>query len=293
MHVPELIAYLNGRFAPLAELTVPVLDRGFLFGDGVYEMIPVYGRRPFRLAEHLKRLAASLAAVRIDNPHDEATWSALVLELIARQPFGDQSIYLQVTRGAAYPRNHAIPARATPTVLLFADPLNPPATVLVEQGVAAVGMEDPRWQRCDIKTISLLGNVLARAASVDAAAAETVMFRDGLLTEGSASNIFTVKNGLLLTPAPSNRMLTGITYDVVLELARRHGPPPVIRPVTEAEVRSADELWLTSSSKEILAIVSLDGIPIGNGAPGPIYRRMYGHYQQFKAGEMRPGEETP
>ncbi|GAA5787461.1 D-amino acid aminotransferase [Chitiniphilus shinanonensis] len=293
MHVPELIAYLNGRFAPLAELSVPVLDRGFLFGDGVYEMIPVYDRRPFRLDEHLARLAASLAAARIDNPHDEATWNTLVRTLIARQPFADQSIYLQVTRGAAYPRNHAIPADSTPTVLLFADPLNPPAAALVEQGVAAVSMQDPRWQRCDIKTISLLGNVLARAASVDAGAVETVMFRDGLLTEGSASNIFTVKDGLLLTPAPSTRMLTGITYDVVLELARHHGVPLQIRPVSEAEVRAADELWLTSSSKEILAIVSLDGRPVGNGVPGPIYRRMYGHYQQFKAGEMRPGEDTP
>ncbi|WP_255988751.1 aminotransferase class IV [Chitinolyticbacter albus] len=280
MDVPTLTAYLNGRYAPLGALQVSVLDRGFLFGDGVYEMIPVYARQPFRLAEHLRRLDRSLAAIALANPHSDAEWTNIVAQLVAAQPFDDQSIYLQVTRGPAYPRSHAFPATVTPTVFAFADPLTPPAREAVEQGVTAVSIPDIRWGRCDVKAISLLANVLAKQAAVAAGAAETVMFRDGWLTEGAASNLFVVKDGVITTPAPSTRMLTGITYDVMIELARAHGLPLQIRDVSEVEVRNADELWLTSSSKEILAIVALDGNPVGNGVPGPIYLTMYTHYQE-------------
>ncbi|MBM3117276.1 D-amino acid aminotransferase [Jeongeupia naejangsanensis] len=293
MNVPDLTAYLNGRFAPLGDLSVPVLDRGFLFGDGIYEMIPVYNRTPFRLNEHLGRLAASLASVRIGNPHTLAEWRGIIETIVARQPFDDQSIYLQVTRGAAYPRNHAFPPEpTTPTVFAFADPLTPPPTQLVQTGIAAVTQADVRWLRCDIKAISLLANVLARQSAVDAGVAETVLLRDGKLIEGSASNIFVVKDGVILAPPPSNLMLTGITYDLVLELADRHGLPHQVRDITEAELRGAGEVWLTSSSKEVLAIVTLDGAPVGNGAPGPIYKAMYQHYQVFKAGVMRTGKDT-
>ncbi|AOY00482.1 D-amino acid aminotransferase [Jeongeupia sp. USM3] len=292
MNVPDLTAYLNGRFAPLDDLSVPVLDRGFLFGDGVYEMIPVYSRKPFRLGQHLDRLAASLAAVQIANPHTQAEWREIVETLISRQPFDDQSIYLQVTRGAAYPRNHAFPADATPTVFLLADPLTRPAPAHVADGIAAITQADVRWLRCNVKAISLLANVLAKQTAVDAGVAETVLLRDGLLIEGSASNIFVVRDGVLLAPPPSHLMLTGITYDLVLELAAKHGLPHQVREVSEAELRSADEVWLTSSSKEVLAIVTLDGRPVGNGVPGPIYKAMYRHYQAFKAGVMHTGKDT-
>jgi len=280
MNVPTLTAFLNGRYAPLAELQISVLDRGFLFGDGVYEMIPVYARRPFRLAEHLRRLERSLAAIALANPHSDAEWTAIVERLVAAQPFDDQSIYLQVTRGPAYPRNHAFPVATSPTVFAYADPLMPPPREAVERGVIAISIPDIRWGRCDVKAISLLANVLAKQAAVAAGAAEAVMFRDGWLAEGAASNLFVVQDGVIATPAPSSRMLTGITYDVVIELARQHGQPLQVRDVSEAEVRNADELWLTSSSKEILAIVALDGAPVGNGVPGPIYRQMYTHYQE-------------
>ncbi|BCL76351.1 cytochrome c550 [Jeongeupia sp. HS-3] len=292
MNIPDLTAYLNGNFAPLATLSVPVLDRGFLFGDGVYEMIPVYNRKPFRLDQHLERLAASLAAVRIANPHTPGEWRNIVETLVLRQPFDDQSVYLQVTRGAAYPRNHAFPAGTTPTVFMLADPLTPPPASLVASGIAAISQADVRWLRCNIKAISLLANVLAKQAAVDADVAETILFRDGLLIEGSASNVFVVKNGVILAPPPSHLMLTGITYDLVLELAARHGMACEVREVSEAETRNADELWLTSSGKEVLAIVALDGAPVGNGAPGPIYKTMYQHYQAFKAGVMRTGKDT-
>jgi D-alanine transaminase len=288
MFIPPLIAYLNGQFAPLAELQISVLDRGFLFGDGVYEMIPVYSRTVFRLDEHLQRLARSLAAVQITNPYSSEQWRAMVLDLVARQRFDDQSIYLQVTRGVAFPRNHAFPSADTPpTVFAFCDPLTIPADQMFTQGVAAITTRDLRWQRCDIKAISLLANVLAKQEAVNAGVAETIMLRDGLMIEGAASNIFIVQNGVIYTPAPSEHMLTGITYDLLLELAQQHGLPLVQGDVTEAMLRAADEVWLTSSSKEILAIVLLDERPVGKGVPGPIYSQMLAFYQTHKALVMR------
>ena len=280
------MVFLNGRFLPLEQATVPVLDRGFIFGDGVYELIPVYSRAPFRMDEHLARLERSLAAVRIANPYSRDKWRSVLLELVAQQPWDDQGVYLQVTRGVAK-RDHAFPAGVEPTVFAMSNPLvNPPAE-LVEKGAAAVSAPDNRWLRCDIKSISLIGNVLLRQASADAGAAETILFRDGILTEASASNVFVAKNGLLLSPPKSHLILPGITYDVVVEIAQQLGIALEFRDVREAEVRAADEVWVTSSSKEILAIVELDGKPVADGRPGPLFRRAWQGYQEFKRRIMR------
>jgi D-alanine transaminase len=283
--------YLNGQFMPLAEAKIPVLDRGFIFGDGVYELVPVYSRQPFRLDEHMRRLQASLDGIRLANPHGTNMWRELILQLIALQEFADQSVYVQVTRGAPGlahpPRDHAFPKGIPPTVFMFSQPL---VTASVEQkaaGVCAVTAVDNRWLRCDIKAISLLANILLRQQAVDADCAETVMLRDGFLTEGAASNVFVVKDGVLLAPPSSNLMLTGITYDVVLELAAMHGIPHAVRAISEAELRAADELWMTSSTKEIMPIVKLDGMAVGAGVPGPLARQMGALYQTFKQQVMR------
>lgn len=281
--------YLNGKFMLRDEAKVSVMDRGFLFGDGVYEVIPVYSRRPFRLAEHLARLRHSLEGIRLANPHSDAQWAELVGRVIAAAPEDDQSIYLQVTRGADTKREHAFPKDVRPTVYVMSSPLTVPPAEQREQGVACVSAADFRWLRCDLKTTSLLANCLLRQLAVDAGCAETVLFRDGFLTEGSASNIFAVKGGVLLAPPKTHLVLPGITYDVVLELAAAHGLPCEVRAVREAEARSADELWLTSSTKEVLAITALDGVVVGEGRPGPLFARMYGWYQEFKATVMRGG----
>ncbi len=284
------VVFLNGKFLPIDEARVPVLDRGFIFGDGVYELVPVYSRVPFRLDEHLARLERSLAAVRIRNPYGRAEWRDIVAQLVAKQPFEDQGVYFQVTRGVAK-RDHAFPKDAVPTVFGMSNPLVCPPQELVERGAAAVSAEDFRWQRCDIKSISLIGNCLLRQVSADAGAAETILFRDGKLTEASASNVFVVRRGVIASPPKSNLILPGITYDVVAELAQAGGLPLEFRDLSEAEVRGADELWVTSSSKEVLAIVTLDGKPVGEGRPGPVFRRMYALYQEFKQKVMRAGKE--
>ncbi len=282
------IVYLNGRFLPLEEARVPVLDRGFIFGDGVYEVIPTYSRHPFRLREHLERLQQSLHGIRLKSPHTLEQWEALVIELIERNSLQDQSVYLQVTRGPA-PRDQAFPKQVTPTVFLMCMELVTPSRDLVQHGASAVSARDIRWDRCDLKVISLLPNVLLRQMSADVGAAETIMFRDGILTEGSASNIFAVENGIILTPPKDNHVLPGITYDVVLELAAGEGIRVEFGHFEEARIRRADELWCTSSTKEILAIVELDGQPVANGKPGPIFHRMYQLYQAYKNEVMRHG----
>ncbi|MGH9577628.1 MAG: aminotransferase class IV, partial [Terriglobales bacterium] len=258
--------------------------------DGVYELVPVYSRVPFRLEEHLARLERSLAAVRIRNPYGRAEWRDVMLQLVARQTFVDQGVYLQVTRGVAK-RDHVFPKDAAPTVLVMSNPLVCPPQQLVERGAAAVTAVDDRWLHCDIKSISLIGNCLLRQVSADAGAVETILFRDGSLTEASASNVFVVRRGVILSPPKSNLILPGITYDVIVELAQGAGLPCELLAVSEAEVRSADEVWVTSSSKEVLAIVTLDGKPVGDGKPGPAFRRMYGLYQEFKQKVMRAGKE--
>jgi D-alanine transaminase len=288
--VKDSVVFLNGKFLPVEEARVPVLDRGFIFGDGVYELVPVYSRVPFRLDEHLARLERSLAAVRIRNPYSRAEWRDIIQQLVAKQSFEDQGIYFQVTRGVAK-RDHAFPKDAVPTVFVMSNPLVNPPQELVERGAAAVTAIDDRWHRCDIKSTSLLGNCLLRQVSADAGAAETILFRDGNLSEASASNVFVVKQGAILAPAKSNLILPGITYDVVVELAQGAGLPLQFRDIPEAEVRAADEIWLTSSSKEVLAVVTLDGKRVGDGRPGPMFRRMYGLYQEFKQKVMRAGKE--
>jgi D-alanine transaminase len=285
------MVFLNGKFLPIEDAKVPVLDRGFIFGDGVYELVPVYSRVPFRVDEHLARLERSLAEVRIKNPYTRTQWREIIDQLIARQPFEDQGIYFQVTRGVAK-RDHAFPAGVEPTVFVMSNPLVNPARELVDKGSAAVTAVDNRWLRCDIKSISLLGNCMLRQLSADAGATETIMFRDGKLTEASASNVFIVAKGVIAGPPKSNLILPGITYDVVAEIARLQHMPLELREVTEAEVRSADEVWVTSSSKEVLAIVTLDGKPVGDGKPGPLFKRMYQGYQDFKRTVMRQRKQT-
>lgn len=287
------IVYLNGEFLPLDEARISVMDRGFLFGDGVYEVIPVYDRQAFRLADHLRRLGQSLAGIRLANPHGDAAWEAIIGAMVQQAPWEDMGLYLQVTRGVGPTREHAFPAQVRPTVFLMPLELKPPPPDLIESGVAAITAQDNRWLRCDLKTTSLLANVLLRQLSVDAGCAETLLLRDGWLTEGSVSSAFIVKDGVILTPPETNLMLPGITYEVVLELAKVHGMAHQVRPVSEAELRGADEVWITSSTKEVLAITRLDGRPVGNGIdagqPGPIFKRMLAAYQEYKRTVMRGG----
>jgi D-alanine transaminase len=281
--------FLNGRILPLEQASVSVLDRGFIFGDGVYELIPVYSRVPFRMDEHLARLERSLGEAKIRNPYSRAQWRSHIYALIDAQPFEDQGLYFQVTRGVAK-RDHAFPKNIEPTVFMMSNPLvNPPAEQ-IEKGSGAVTAPDNRWLRCDIKSISLIGNVLLRQLSAEQGAAETILFRDGKLTEASASNVFIVKRGVIQSPPKTNLILPGITYDVVVELARANNLPLEFKDIPEAEVRSADEIWVTSSSKEVLAIVELDGKRVGDGRPGPAFRRMYQLYQEFKQKVMRAGK---
>lgn len=285
--------YLNGQFMPLAEARVPVLDRGFIFGDGVYEVIPVYSGKPFRLAEHLQRLQHSLDGIRLTNPHSAAAWTQLVTQLIAHHPSADQYLYLHITRGVAK-RDHAFPnPPVPPTVFMMSSPLPQPAPELLASGVSAVTVPDIRWLHCDIKAISLLPNVLMRQQAVDAGCAEAILIRqekndsDSFMTEGAASNIFLVKNGVLLAPPKDHLMLPGITYDVILELAANNGIPCEVRKICKAEIFSADEILLTSSTREVIAITRVDEQQVANGKPGAVYQRLYALYQQFKQEVMR------
>lgn len=283
------IVYLNGEFMPLSEARIPVLDRGFIFGDGVYEVIPVYSKKPFRMAEHLVRLQHSLDGIRLANPMSDAQWTQLMTDIIARNLAAagdDQSVYLQITRGVAK-RDHAFPKDVKQTVFVMSGPLTTPPREQIEMGGAAISTNDFRWLKCDVKSVSLLGNCLAKQMAVDAGALETIMFRDGKLTEASASNVFVVKNGVLLAPPKDNLVLPGITYDVVLEIARAREFEVEVRAISEAETRSADEIWVTSSTKEVLAITTLDGKPVGDGKPGMLFKRMHALYQEFKRDVMR------
>ena len=281
--------FLNGKLLPIEQASVSVLDRGFIFGDGVYELVPVYSRVPFRLDEHLTRLERSLGEAKIRNPYTRAQWRSNIYQVIDAQTFDDQGVYFQVTRGVAK-RDHAFPKSLEPTVFMMSNALVSPPQAQVDKGGAAVSATDNRWLRCDIKSISLIGNCLLRQMSAESGAVETILFRDGKLTEASASNVFTVKRGVIHSPPKSNLILPGITYDVVSELARANNLPIEFRDVAEAEVRAADEIWVTSSSKEVLAIVELDGKPVGDGRPGPVFRRMHQLYQEFKQKVMRAGK---
>ena len=275
------IVYLNGRFLPIGEAHVSVLDRGFIYGDGVYELVPVYGGEPFRLPQHLARLQHSLDGIGLANPHTNAQWESIIRDLIGRQPFADQGVYFQVTRGAAK-RDHTFPKGVPPTVFMMSNPLATPTREQVERGVAVVTAEDNRWHRCDLKTISLLGNVLMRQLAAEQGAVETVMFRDGYLTEASASNVLIVHDGTIVVPPKDNLILPGITYDATIEFAREAGVPLAMRPVPRAEALGADEMWLSSSTKEVLAVTTVDGKPFAGGRPGPVFRRMWEIFQAKK-----------
>lgn len=273
--------YLNGQFMPLEKASVPVLDRGFIFGDGVYEVIPVYNRRPLALDRHLKRLEHSLDGVRMPYPMTREAWTALILELVSREPSADQSVYLHITRGVA-PRDHIFPEGVVPTVFAMAKPLSPPPPSWVKDGVTAITHVDFRWLRCDLKTTALLANVLLRQLAADVGATECLLIRNGFLTEGAASNTLVVLGGVLLAPPRNHLLLPGITYDLVLEIAAHAGIPHEERPVTEAELRRAEEVMLTSSTREIVPITRLDGVPVGTGVPGPVALRLLDLYQEYK-----------
>jgi len=280
--------YLNGHYMPIEEAKISVMDRGFIFGDGVYEVIPVYSKKAFRLQSHLDRLQHSLDGIKLTNPHSDAEWTAIIDELIAGNAAQDQYLYLHITRGIAK-RDHAFPnPPVAPTVFMMSNPLLTPSEALLQSGVGAVTATDNRWLRCDIKSIALLPNVLLRQIAVDAGCAETILIRDNeFMTEGSASNIFIVKNGTLLAPPKNNLMLPGITYDVILELAAANNIRHEVRKIPVAEVFSADELLLTSSTKEVLAITTLDNKPVGSGKPGATFAKLHKLYQTFKRDVMR------
>ncbi len=284
---PRLV-YLNGSFLPPDQAKVSAFDRGFVFADGVYEVIPVYGRRVFRFPHHLERLDNSLEAIRLANPLTAREWQQICARLIEANGVDDQSVYLQVTRGPA-PRDHAFPAETRATVFAYSQPLKYPEATQLANGVAAVTIPDIRWRRCDIKAIALLPNVLMRQQATEAGAAEAILVRDGIATEGSASNIFLAIGGTLVTPPKGPFILPGVTRDLVLELARAHGLPCEERAVGETEMRNADELMLSSSTKELLPITTLDGRPVGNGKPGPLHARLHALYQDYKR-DFRAGQ---
>ena len=285
----DATCFLNGRFLPLSQAQVSVLDRGFIFGDGVYDVAPVYGLRLFRFDEHMARLSRSLGKLRIPNPFTRDEWlqhaRTLVNDLAQSTGAQDQVVYIQVTRGVA-PRDHVMPAGLTPTVFMMVNPMRPPTPEQRRQGVACVTAQDFRWERGDIKSTSLLGNVFARQISADAGAAETIMFRDGFLTEAAASNVWIVREGALLGVPKSEHVLEGIRFDLLRELCEECGIAYHLRPIAESEVMSADEVLLSSATKEVVPVTRIDDHPVGHGAlrgrPGPVYARLHEAYQRAK-----------
>lgn len=284
-------AYLNGEYLPLSRARVPVMDRGFLFGDGVYEVIPVYAGKLFRLHHHLKRLNNSLDAVRIDNPLTAAAWGNMLQQLVKQNGGGDQAIYLQVTRGVAARRDHAFPADTTPTLFAMSTPVPESIDINSIPGAAAITLPDIRWKLCNIKAITLLPNVLLRQQAIDAGCAEAILIKDGFAVEGAASNLFIVRHGLLITPPNGPALLPGITRDLIIELAANNAIPFREADISEDELFSADEIWLTSSTREISPVIQLDDHSITNGRPGPLWRRMIGLYQDYKSA-IRQGDAS-
>lgn len=277
----EAIVYLNGEFVPLSKAKVPVLDRGFIFGDGVYEVIPAYGYQLFRIDEHLQRLQNSLTAVRIHNPYSPEEWKRILNTLLEKNPAEDVSIYLQITRGVAK-RDHAFPANITPTVFAMANPLVTTDEQAFNQGIAAITLDDTRWQYCNVKAITLLANILLRQAAIDEGAAEAILIRDGEVSEGAASNVFIVHNGIIMTPPKGARLLPGITRDLIVELAHIQQLPVQEVNFSKTELLTAEEIWISSSTKEIMPVVKLNDRPVGNGQPGPIARKLFGIFQEYK-----------
>ncbi|HEY7886843.1 MAG TPA: D-amino acid aminotransferase [Steroidobacteraceae bacterium] len=279
---PFPTCYLNGEYLPLAQARISPLDRGFLYGDGAYEVMPVYGGRPFRLEAHCARFTRSLGEIRMADPHDRTEWCDIFAALIARNGGGDQYIYWQVTRGAERGRNHAPLPNIPRTVFAFCAPLPVAAPAVLEHGVACVTTEDTRWARCDIKSLTLLANVLLRQLAVDADAAETILLRNGELTEASASTVHAVIGGELRTPPNSCKILPGTTRGVVEELAARTGVRYCAAVIGETELRSAEEIWISAATREVQPVTRLDGRPVGAGRPGALWRRVYDEFQRWK-----------
>lgn len=288
--LPATLCYLDGEYTALRDAKISVLDRGFIFGDGVYEYVPVYLGQPFCFEEHMARLDRSLAELQIENPLSLAQWREIVMRLVAPAGEAPQSVYFQVTRGVA-PRDHAMVRGLRPTVFVMVNPLPPISDAVRAKGVACVTAADFRWQKAHIKSTSLLGAVLARQISVEAGAAETIMFRDGWLSEASSSNVWIVKDGKLMGRPKNNLVLTGIRYGLFERMSRTLGIPFELRPISREEVFAADEVLISSASKELLPVVTLDGRPIGNGRPGPIYESLYQAYQEAKVHNARKQQE--
>jgi D-alanine transaminase len=276
-------AYLNGAFLPLSEVRISPLDRGFLFADSVYEVIPAYRGRLFRLAQHLERLKISLAAIRLETDPVGTAWAELLTELVERNGGGDQTVYLQVTRGAPAIRDHGIPTTPSePTVFAMANPLRPLPDRVYRDGLSAITTEDTRWSACYIKSTALLANILARQEAVDNGAGDAILVRKGYLTEATAANLFVVDDGVILTPPRSLGILGGVTRDLLLELAAAHRLPCREEILPKAVLQTASEVWLTSSTREIVPVTRVDGRPVGLGTPGPVWRNMMALYQSYK-----------
>jgi D-alanine transaminase len=282
MAEPLPISYLNGEYLPLREARISPLDRGFLYSDGVYEVMPVYGGRPFRFEAHAARLTRSLAEIRMEDPHTRAQWRELISTLITRNGGGDQYVYWQVTRGAEFGRNHAPLPEIPRTVFAFCAPLPATSAAVLENGVACVTAEDTRWARCDVKSVSLLANVLLRQQAVEANAAETILLRGGELMEASASAVHIVTGGVIVSPPQSRRILPGTTRSAMEEVAQRAGISYRAERVSERELRTADEIWISASTREVQAVTRLDGKPVGTGKPGPLWRRFFDAWQGYK-----------
>jgi D-alanine transaminase len=283
---PLPISYLNGAFVPLQEARISPLDRGFLYSDGVYELMPVYDGRPFRFAAHAERLTRSLAEIQMEDPHTRSEWRELFSTLISRNGGGNQYVYWQVTRGAEFGRNHVPLPKLPRTVFAFCAPLPVTSAAILENGASCITAEDTRWAQCDIKSISLLANILLRQQAIEADAVETILLRDGQLTEASSSAVHVVLDGVIVSPPQSRRILPGTTRSAMEEVATTAGVPYISAAVSETQLRSAAEVWISAATREVQPVTRIDGNPVGTGKPGPVWRRVYDQWQRYKA-ELR------
>ena len=279
---PLPISYLNGAFVPLQEARISPLDRGFLYSDGVYELMPVYGGRPFRFEAHADRLTRSLAGIQMEDPHTRSEWRDLLSTLIARNGGGDQYVYWQVTRGAEFGRNHAPLPKIPRTVFAFCAPLPVISAATLENGVACVTAQDTRWAQCDIKSVSLLANILLRQQAIDSNAAETILLKEGQLMEASSSAVHVVIDGVIVSPPRSRQILPGTTRSAMEEVATTAGITYTSAPVSEKQLRAADEIWISAATREVQPVTKLDGKPVGTGKPGPVWQRVYEQWQRYK-----------